>query len=1258
MEKQLKALREIDGRVQDVYAEYVHFLILEADLDQVEWLKVHELLNYKSPNRLRNFDRPSDCCVIPRIGTISPWSSKATDIFRLCDLKQVDRVERGIRWWVESFSDTHIGLLHDRMTQTVLLDNQFSVLTETLEAKNLGYIQLGQSPRIELAAANKRLGMAISDDEIDYLVEMYRELGRDPTDAELMMFAQANSEHCRHKIFNATWTIDGCDQDRTLFQMIKNTTRSTNGEGIRSAYTDNAAVIDGARSTMFFVDPESRHYVEEELESHILMKVETHNHPTAIAPYAGAATGSGGEIRDEGSVGAGSKPKAALVGFTTSHLHIPGDPQPWESDFGKPRSIASPLEIMLEGPIGAAGYNNEFGRPAVVGYFRSFEANISERTRLGYYKPIMIAGGVGSIRPEHIEFHVSDLSLEIVVIGGPAMLIGLGGGAASSMSSGSSSEDLDFASVQRDNAELERRCQEVIDRCTALGSQNPIVKIHDVGAGGLSNAIPELVNDLGFGGHLELRDIPNMDASMSPMEIWCNEAQERYVATISSSKLASFVALCKRERCPIAVVGTTRTDQRLVVTDRRDESTLVDLPLPRLLGKPPKLHREYRSRIPSTRPLEIPQQSIQEAIEKVLRFPAVGSKKFLVTIGDRSITGQIAREQMVGRFQVPVSDAAVTIDGYQTFAGAVMTMGERSPVAAINPAASARLAIAEALTNMVGCRIPRLGRVALSANWMADADSAEGDQCLREAVAAIGDDFCPKLGIAIPVGKDSLSMRTQWEEKEVVAPLSLIVSAFAPIEDVRRVLTPELRSTNSVLVLIAISKRARLGGSVLAQVFNQLGNESPDVDDPDALRRLFEMVQTLQDQGKIRSIHDRSDGGLFTTLLEMSLASRIGIDIKITSEWHEHLFNEEVGVVLELDETHLDNIASQVRTTNLHCTVVAHTRNHSEVRFVDVQTVVYGTAINDLEEIWSRTSFLLQSMRDTTEVAQEEFDLIRLGDPGLSNDLNFDPTTIKFNVGARPQIAILRDQGVNGHLEMAAAFHSVGFDAVDVHMSDLFDGSVNLSQFKVMAACGGFSYGDVLGGGGGWAKSILFNEAVRNQFARFFESDTLTLGVCNGCQMLTQLRSLIPGTDSWPLFTRNKSDQFEGRTVQVRINHVGSPWFDEMCGSRITVPVAHGEGQAIFDNFDCLDGLIKGKQIAAQYVDGYGKVTQRYPLNPNGSIQGIAAVISDSGRVLAMMPHPERVFRNVQNAWLRHSVDDVERGPWARLFHNARMAIR
>ena len=913
---------------------------------------------------------------------------------------------------------------------------------------------------------------------------------------------------------------------------------------------------------------------------------------------------------------------------------------------------------MLEGPIGAAGYNNEFGRPALGGYFRTFESKVDSSNLLGYYKPVMIAGGVGSIRREHVNPRLDGGDIAIVVLGGPAMLIGLGGGAASSMGSGSSTEDLDFASVQRDNAELERRCQEVIDRCTAMGNSNPIIKIHDVGAGGLSNAIPELVNDLGLGGEIELRDIPNMDIGMSPMEIWCNEAQERYVVAIPKDRLGVFESFCARERCPFAVVGSTTMDGNLTVADRDGILTPVELPLRRLLGKPPRFHRGYATAIPNSTRLKLPSETITETIQKVLRFPSVASKKFLITIGDRSISGQVAQEQMIGPYQVPVADAAVTMNGFQSYSGAVMSVGERSPVAVVNPAASARLAVAEALTNMVGCRVPRIGRIVLSANWMAAADAPGGNQALREAVLALGEELCPALGIAIPVGKDSLSMQTKWDDKQVVSPLTLIVSAFSPIENVRKVATPQLQSKDSELVLVALSDSIRLGVSVLAQIHGQLGDEVPDVDSAASLKELFEFIQGLVDSDTVLSVHDRSDGGLFTTLLEMSIAGRIGVDIAVESDWRSELFNEEIGVVLELERDTVDSTINQAVSRQLHCVRVGRTRTDSKVRVCQGDTVLFDSPFKELERLWSETSFRMQSIRDTAETAKSEFDLILEQDKGLSEELTFDPSEINVNVGVKPSVAILRDQGINGQLEMAAAFHSIGFDSIDVHMTDIFSGSVSLDEFQVLAACGGFSYGDVLGGGGGWAKSILFNEGVRDQFLAFFERDTLSLGVCNGCQMLSQLRSLIPGADRWPWFTRNKSDQFEGRTVQVQVSFVASPWLEGMQGSRIVVPVAHGEGQAVFDTPQILDQLTANSQIAARYVDGEGRATEKYPLNPNGSIQGIAGVISESGRVLAMMPHPERVFRSIQNTWKRHVEYEPERGPWSQLFFNAFVALQ
>ncbi len=1251
LRKHLDALREADPRVEAAAAEFVHFLDLASPLTGAEEDAVRELLTDgrhapESPDGSTYF-----CTVTPRPGTISPWSSKATDVLKRCGLDKVSRVERGVRWRLAGSGDHDLAaLLHDRMTEVVRFDREaHEGVFSRSEPRPLVTF-----PRGDIRSANLRLGLALSEDEIDYLVAQYADLDRDPTDAELMMFAQANSEHCRHKIFNADWEIDGIKAPASLFEMIRNTYRRINGAGVLSAYSDNAAVIEGSFANRFFPDPEDRVYRATREPAHILMKVETHNHPTAIAPYPGAATGSGGEIRDEGAVGRGSKPKAGLVGYTTSHLDIPGDPQPWEISIGKPDRIASALDIMLEGPIGAAGFNNEYGRPALGGYFRTFEFPHARRPECywGYHKPIMIAGGVGAIRGGHINAAEIPEGTKLIVLGGPAMLIGLGGGAASSMGSGESDSQLDFASVQRDNAEMQRRCQEVIDRCCALGDDNPMRLIHDVGAGGLSNALPELAADASRGARFELRDVPNADEGMSPMEIWCNEAQERYVMAVAPEDLSRFADICARERCPYAVVGEARADERIEVTDRHAEESPIDLPLAALFGKPPKMRRSFTRKSRPATPTALDGESapgLEDALARVLRFPAVASKKFLITIGDRSITGLVARDQMVGPYQVPVADVAVTLADYDGLTGEAMAMGERSPAAVVDPAAAARMAVAEALQNLVAASIDGLSRVVLSANWMAAAGFEDEDQALYDAVAAVGLHLCPALGIAIPVGKDSLSMSTRWRDGDadrvVVSPVSLNISAFAPVTDARRTLTPLLKAENTVLVLIEPpGDQVRLGASVLAQCYGQLGDKVPDIDDPQAFKALLEFVISASAAGRFSAYHDRSDGGLIVTLLEMAFATRVGLDIEEASL--PALFTEEPGVVVEIAASELPALLRDARAVGLAARQVATPR--SDDRIV---VGAYETTRADLERLWSETSHLMQRIRDDAECSDQELDGVEGHRTRMVPKLGFDPAddvaAPYVATGARPRVAILREQGVNGQIEMAGAFHRAGFEAVDVHTSDLFAGLVSLDDFAALAACGGFSYGDVLGAGGGWAKSILFHPRARDAFRAFFERDTLTLGVCNGCQMLSRLKALIPGAETWPRFERNRSEQFEGRSVMVRINPNASPWLDGMAGSALPIAVAHGEGRAEF--------LDSPPAAVLQYVDGLSDPTETYPLNPNGSRNALAGTTSADGRALIMMPHPERVFRTVQNSW--HPEDWGEDGPWLRLFRNARAAL-
>ncbi len=1261
------ALSKVQARLPQVcYAEHVHLLELSAPLTEDELARAQALLDYGPNENLPQARGSRLVTVLPRTGTISPWSSKATDIFAICELDKVLRVERGVRWFVEdgvTLDDVDIGLLHDRMTETVQAEENFDEVFQHREPAPVAHVGLGAEGRAALVQANEALGLALSDDEVDYLHEAYAALGRDPTDAELMMFAQANSEHCRHKIFNADWLVDGERQSKSLFAMIRNTYNQVNGRGILSAYSDNAAVIEGAVDDRLWRDPVSRRYFFSSEPNHILMKVETHNHPTAIAPFPGAATGSGGEIRDEGAVGRGSKPKAGLTGFTTSHLNIPGLPQPWELDTGKPAHMASALDIMLEGPIGGASFNNEYGRPAINGYFRTFELEVDGRVR-GYHKPVMIAGGVGSVREDHVHAKDFPAGTALVVLGGPAMLIGLGGGAASSMASGTSSSDLDFASVQRGNPEMERRCQEVIDACCALGEDNPIRLIHDVGAGGMSNALPELVHDANAGGAFELRALPIADSGMSPLEIWCNEAQERYVLGIDAGALATFEAFCARERCPYAVVGRSTADGRLNVHDSHFDNHPVDLPLDVLLGKPPRMERRFEREEIVTPALDLEGVSLPEAVDRVLQFPAVASKQFLITIGDRSITGQVACQPMIGPWQVPVADAAVTIRGYRSHRGEAFAMGERSPLALINPAAAARMAVAEALTNLVSADLEDIERVVLSANWMAAAGSNVEEQSLYDAVHAVGESFCPALGIAIPVGKDSLSMQTRWQEdgrdKAVTSPVTLIVSAFAPVRDVNLTTTPELSLREAGRLLLLHLGGTRLGGSALAQVYRQLGDEAPDVEDPAALRALLEFVIDQRRAGHITAMHDRGDGGLLATLAEMAFAARCGLQITLPDDVDplSYLCNEEVGIVVQVPAEAVTDFVDA-------CPVAVADLGEAQ----EDETIVISRGADVLlegtragwQETWSRTSHALQRMRDDERCADEEFSTIaatRVADPGLSARLTYESSedvTAPFVGGTPPRIAVLREQGVNGQIEMAAAFSAAGFECIDVHMSDLISGATALSEYQALVACGGFSYGDVLGGGGGWAKSALFNDGVREQFAEFFAADNLVLGICNGCQMLSQMHDLIPGAEHWPRFVRNRSEQFEGRVVMTQIADVASPWLDGMQGSVLPVAVAHGEGRAEFRSAGDLAALTGAGQLALQYVDSSHAVTETYPANPNGAINGLAGVTAAQGRVLIMMPHPERVYRSCQNVW-RDSAWG-EDGPWLRLFRNARAAL-
>ena len=1286
-QSQLSRLQEALPSIEGVYAEFVHFVLVDGKLALADADKLDKVLRY-GPNVAVQEMSDNLVLVIPRIGTISPWSSKATDIAHNCGLQQVKRIERGTAFYLATNTpltpqeyEIAAALLHDRMVEQTLtsLDQAQGLFVQTQPAP-LERVDILQGGRAALVSANISLGMALADDEIDYLVDAFADLGRNPTDVELMMFAQANSEHCRHKIFNASWSIDGEDQTLSLFKMIKNT-NELNGQGVLSAYIDNASVIEGHKAGRFFPEPQGtdnpQQYAYHEEDIHILMKVETHNHPTAIAPFAGAATGSGGEIRDEGATGKGSKPKAGLTGYSVSNLRIPGFEQAWEVDYGKPARIVSALDIMLEGPIGGASFNNEFGRPAINGYFRTYEALVAgvngDEVR-GYHKPIMIAGGMGNIRADHVEKGEVGVGDKLICLGGPAMQIGLGGGAASSMDSGASAENLDFASVQRDNPELERRCQEVIDRCWQMGDNNPISFIHDVGAGGLSNAFPELVKDGGRGGAFNIRNINNDEPGMSPLAIWCNEAQERYVLAVPPENMATFEALCARERCPYAIVGEATQEHHLTLGDTLFDEQPVDLPMSVLFGKPPKMHRDVKRQKVALPALDLTNVELAEAAKRVLNLPTVASKGFLITIGDRSITGMVAREQMVGPWQVPVANCAVTTSGLDSTAGEAMAMGERTPLALIDGPASGRMAIGETITNMACAQIDQISDIRLSANWMSPAGYAGDDATLYDTVKAVGMELCPALGISIPVGKDSMSMRTVWKDgdvdKSVTSPVSLVITGFAPVSDVRKTLTPQLVTDagDTVLILVDLGNgQNRLGGSCLAQVFSQLGDTTPDVDDAEDLLGLFSAVQGLNDDGLLLAYHDRSDGGLYTSLVEMSVAGHVGIDIECAQMISDSddllawLFNEELGVVLQVKEADSAEVLRQLSSCGLaeQSRVIGQLNDDDQVRFTLEGEEVLVDSRTQLHRAWAQTSYRLQAMRDNADCAQQEYDaLLDDKNPGLNSLLTYNTDEdiaadlIASNI--RPRIAILREQGVNGQLEMAAAFVKAGFDCVDVHMSDILEGRRALSEFKGLIACGGFSYGDVLGAGEGWAKSILFNPLARQEFSQFFQrEDSFALGVCNGCQMLSNLHELIPGSDHWPHFVRNQSEQFEGRTALVQVQESDSIFLQGMAGSHMPIAIAHGEGHAEFAS-DQQRQACEAK-VALRFVDGHGQVTQSYPANPNGSINGITGLTAANGRVTIMMPHPERVYRSCTNSW----VDSAwgEDGPWMRMFRNARVWV-
>ncbi|MSU47446.1 MAG: phosphoribosylformylglycinamidine synthase [Opitutaceae bacterium] len=1348
-------------------AEFVHLVELSADLTAAERGVIDRLLTY-GPSRAAAPVSGLVQIVAPRPGTISPWSSKATDIAHICGLARVKRIERVIAYTVDvgepasSFPlfdldsaqlQTLRGKLHDRMTQAVFGDlAACDVLFRHQPPRPLTSMPVLAAGRAALVSANAELGLALAEDEIDYLLANFTKLDRDPSDVELMMFAQANSEHCRHKIFNATWAIDGSAKDKSLFQMIKHT-YELHRDGILSAYKDNAAVLAGTRGGRFYPDPLTHEYAAHDELIHLLCKVETHNHPTAISPFPGAATGSGGEIRDEGATGRGAKPKAGLTGFTVSNLKLPGAVQPWEKEHGKPGRIVSALDIMLEGPLGGAAFNNEFGRPNINGYFRTFEQEVpaaaAEVTRdkgqvtskahpatsesrhsslvtrhslstelRGYHKPIMLAGGLGNIRAEHIQKGAINPGDKLVILGGPAMLIGLGGGAASSLASGSGQEDLDFASVQRDNAEMQRRCQEVIDRCWALGADNPIAFIHDVGAGGVSNALPELVNDGGRGGRFDLRQLPNDEPGMSPLELWCNESQERYVLAVPAGRLAIFKKLCERERAPFAIVGEATEKKQLVVEDPHFKNTPIDLPLEVLLDKPPRMHRQETSLTRPQHPLDLRSVTILEAAKRVLSHPTVADKTFLITIGDRTVGGLICRDQMVGPWQVPVADCGVTAAAYDVYTGEAMAMGERTPVAVNNAAASARLAVGEALTNLASAQVGDLGKVNLSANWMA-APAVPGDAAdLYAAVQAVGLELCPALGITIPVGKDSMSMSTTWQDgpdqKRITAPISLIVSAFASVADIRLSLTPQLKYDQSclttedteinakhsktkplpssvtsvvqnesaesigdtVLLLIDLGRgKNRLGGSILAQVVSQMGEATPDVDDAADLKGFWCAIQQLGREKKLLAYHDRSDGGLLATVAEMAFAGHTGVDIELP-HLHEPfaaLFNEELGAVIQVREADLDDVYLALRQHGLKAGVsrLGTLNIHYALRVKQSGKEIFNESLITLRGWWSDVTHRIAAMRDNPQSAdQEQQHRLDRSDTGITPKITFDfgssgqksevrgqpsnPQVSGFKSQvSRPSVAILREQGVNGQLEMAAAFTRAGFKAVDVHMTDILSGRVSLKDFRGLAACGGFSYGDVLGAGEGWAKSVLFHDCARAEFEKFFaREDAFALGVCNGCQMLSNLKSMIPGADHWPRFVQNQSERYEGRLVSVKIEKTPSILLAGMEGSVIPIVTAHGEGYAEFANPEAAQHCSNSGLVAARFVDNHHQVTENYPLNANGSPLGMTAFTTTTGRATILMPHPERVFRTQAMSW--HPSEWPEDSPWMKLFYNAR----
>ncbi len=1311
----LPSLQAIHDKISGIQARFVHLVATEASPSQALHAQLAALLSYGEPGEPA-MDEPDDnllFVVTPRFGTVSPWASKATDIAHSCGLA-VKRIERITEYRLSLKSGLLVktalsaeqrvqvaALLHDRMTESVMDNRALSAgLFNELQGAPLQTIPVLEGGKAALEAANTEFGLALAVDEIDYLVKAFTQLKRDPTDVELMMFAQANSEHCRHKIFNADFTIDGIAQDKSLFAMIRNTER-LNPRHTVVAYADNSSIMEGNSVQRFFaksaVRPQSTGDVRYQTYSatdnelmHVLMKVETHNHPTAISPFAGASTGAGGEIRDEGATGRGSRPKAGLTGFTVSRM--------FDGDYGKPGHIASPLQIMIEGPLGGAAFNNEFGRPNLAGYFREYEQTVDGQ-RWGYHKPIMVAGGLGAISAQLTKKVLFPAGTLLIQLGGPGMRIGMGGSAASSMASGANAASLDFDSVQRGNPEIERRAQEVINQCAQMGTSNPILAIHDVGAGGLSNAFPELVNDAGRGARFDLRAVPLEESGLSPKEIWSNESQERYVMAIAPESLPLFQAFCERERCPFAVIGVATEEKQLVLADGASAPP-VDMPMNVLLGKPPKMHRDVKSVQHQVKPLDLTGVDLQKSAIAVLSHPTVASKRFLITIGDRTVGGLTHRDQMVGPWQVPVADCAVTLADFQGFAGEAMSMGERTPLDALNAAASGRMAVAEAITNLLAAPI-ELPRVKLSANWMAACGEPGQDAALYETVKAVGMELCPALGVSIPVGKDSLSMRTVWSDgdagKKVTSPVSLIVSAFATLADVRGTQTPQLNATeaDTTLILIDLGRgRMRMGGSILAQSLELEGGEAPDLDNPKDLVNLVHAINDLRGQGKLLAYHDRSDGGLFAAACEMAFAGHVGISLNIdmllvegdgisdsrmdsgdSKNWASQvgarreeltlkaLFNEELGAVIQVSTAVRNDVMQTLRQHGLaSCShFIGKTRpQHAslEVGKGEVQVwrdtrAVFSARLEDLHQVWDNTSWKICQQRDNPDCADAEH--AACGNPddgGLHVHLSLDPAAMPAAPAlhlSRPKVAVLREQGVNSHVEMAYAFTQAGFEACDVHMTDLQSGRAQLADFKGIVACGGFSYGDTLGAGIGWARSITFNALLSDQFKTFFDrQDTFGLGVCNGCQMFAELADIIPGAEAWPRFTTNRSERFEARLSQVEILSSPSLFLTGMAGSRLPIAVSHGEGYANFGRRGDASRVV----AAMRFTDDKGQATEAYPANPNGSAGGLTAVTTPDGRFTAMMPHPERVFRNVQMSWTDQDIN--AHSAWMRLWHNAR----